>query len=32
MTVEHYVAIFRVYTDMSIYVLGGKEDNELVLS
>ena len=32
MTVENYIAIFRVYTDMSIYVLGTKDDNELVLS
>ena len=32
MTVEHYIAIFRVYTDMSIYVLGNRDDNELVLS
>jgi hypothetical protein len=32
MTVENYVAIFRVYVDMTIYILGDKEDNELVLA
>ena len=32
MTVENYVAIFRCYTDMTIYLLGEKEDNELVLA
>ena len=32
MTVDNYVAIFRCYTDMTIYILGSKEDNELVLS
>ena len=32
MTVENYVAIFRVYTDMTIYILGDREDNELVLA
>jgi len=32
MTVENYVAIFRVYVDMSIYILGNKDDNELVLA
>ena len=32
MTVESYTAIFRVYTDMSIYILGNRDDNELVLS
>ena len=32
MTVENYVAIFRCYTDMTIYILGDKEDNELVLA
>ena len=33
MNVEDYVAIFRCYTDMTIYVLGdAKQDNELVLA
>ena len=32
MTVENYIAIFRIYTDMSIYILGNRDDNELVLS
>lgn len=32
MTVENYVAIFRCYTDMTIYLLGDKDDNELVLA
>ena len=33
MNVEDYVAVFRCYTDMTIYVLGdGKSDNELVLA
>jgi hypothetical protein len=32
MTVENYVAIFRCYADMTIYLLGEKEDNELVLA
>ena len=32
MTVENYVAIFRCYTDMSIYILGDKDDNELILA
>ena len=32
MTVDNYVAIFRCYLDMTIYILGDKEDNELVLS
>jgi len=32
MTVENYVAIFRCYVDMTIYILGDKEDNELVLA
>ena len=33
MNVEDYVAVFRCYTDMTIYVLGdGKQDNELILA
>ena len=32
MTVENYVAIFRVYVDMTIYILGDKYDNELILA
>ena len=32
MTVENYVAIFRCYADMSIYILGEKDDNELILA
>ena len=33
MNVDDYVAIFRCYTDMTIYVLGdGKHDNELILA
>ena len=32
MTVENYVAIFRCYVDMSIYILGDREDNELILA
>ena len=32
MTVENYVAIFRCYVDMSIYILGEKDDNELILA
>ena len=33
MNVEDYVAIFRVYSDMTIYVLGdAKQDNELILA
>ena len=32
MTVENYVAIFRCYVDMTIYILGDKDDNELVLA
>ena len=32
MTVENYVAIFRCYTDMTIYILGDKDDNELILA
>ena len=32
MTIENYVALFRCYTDMTIYILGDKDDNELVLA
>ena len=33
MNIDDYVAIFRCYTDMTIYVLGdGKQDNELILA
>ena len=32
MTVENYTAIFRCYVDMTIYILGSKDDNELVLA
>ena len=33
MNVDDYVAVFRCYTDMTIYVLGdGKHDNELILA
>lgn len=32
MTVENYVALFRCYADMTIYLLGNKDDNELVLA
>ena len=33
MNVDDYVAIFRCYTDMTIYVLGdGRFDNELILA
>lgn len=33
MNVDDYVAVFRCYTDMTIYVLGdGKNDNELILA
>ena len=32
MTVENYVAIFRCYVDMSIYILGEKDDNEIILA
>lgn len=32
MNVEDFVAIFRCYTDMTIYVIGdAKNDNELIL-
>jgi len=32
MTVENYVAIFRCYSDMSIFILGMHDDNELILA
>lgn len=33
MMVEDYVAVFRCYTDMTIYVIGdAKNDNELILA
>lgn len=32
MNVENHVAIFRCYVDMTIYILGDKDDNELVLA
>ena len=33
MNVDDYVAIFRCYTDMTIYVIGdAKNDNELILA
>lgn len=33
MNVDDYVAVFRCYTDMTVYVLGdGKYDNELILA
>jgi hypothetical protein len=33
MNVDDYVAVFRCYIDMTIYVLGdGKYDNELILA
>ena len=31
MTVDNYVAIFRCYQDMSIFMLGREEDNEIIL-
>jgi len=32
LNIENYVAIFKCYVDMSIYVLGERNDNELALS
>ena len=32
MNIENYVSVFRVYSDMSFYVLGMKDENELCLS
>ena len=31
MIVDQYVAVFRGYSDMTIYILGGSDDNELLL-
>jgi hypothetical protein len=31
MIVENYTAVFRCYSDMSIYILGLADDNELML-
>ena len=31
MTVDNYVAIFRQYSDMTIFIIGHSEDNELIL-
>ena len=31
MIVDKYTAVFRCYSDMSIYILGHSDDNELVL-
>ena len=31
-TVDNYVAIFRCYTDMTIYILGDRDDNELLFA
>lgn len=31
MIVENYTAVFRCYSDMSIYILGLADDNELIL-
>ena len=32
MTLDNYTAIFRCYVDMTIYILGDRDDNELVLA
>merc|ERR1712086_664241 len=33
MNIDDYVAVFRCYSDMTVYVLGdGKQDNELILA
>ena len=32
MTIDYYTAVFRCYTDMTIYLIGDKDDNELVLA
>ena len=32
MTIDNYTAVFRCYTDMTIYILGDRDDNELVLA
>ena len=31
MTVDNYVAIFRCYSDMTIFIIGHIDDNELIL-
>ena len=31
MMVDNYVAIFRCYSDMTIFIIGHSEDNELIL-
>ena len=31
MTVDNYVAIFRSYSDMTFFIIGHAEDNELIL-
>ena len=31
MTVDNYVAIFRCYSDMTMFIIGHSEDNELIL-
>ena len=31
MTVDNYVAIFRTYSDMTIFIVGLADDNELIL-
>ena len=31
MTLDNYVAIFRCYSDMTIFIIGHGEDNELIL-
>ena len=31
MTVDNYVAIFRTYSDMTIFIVGMADDNELIL-
>ena len=31
MTVDNYVAIFRTYGDMTFFVIGHSDDNELIL-
>jgi len=32
MNVENYVAVFRCYSDMSVFILGTQDDNELILA
>ena len=31
MTVDNYVAIFRMYSDFTIFIVGHCDDNELIL-